>query len=116
RAGNVEGQPGESAPVEFGLRVEELTPERARRAGMEGQRGVVVSEVEPASFAEDIGLVRGDVIVEINHDPIATAGEYRRSVSKLKTGQNVVFKVMRRQDSERVLTVYVSGVVPAEHQ
>ncbi len=116
RAGNVEGQPGESAPVEFGLRVEELTPERARRAGMEGQRGVVVSEVEPASFAEDIGLVRGDVIVEINHDPIATAGDYRRSVSKLKTGQNVVFKVMRRQDSERVLTVYVSGVVPAEQQ
>jgi serine protease Do len=114
RVGSNEGQPGESAPGEFGLRVEELTPERARRAGMEGQRGVMVTEVEPAGFADDVGLARGDVIVEVNHEVINTAGDFRRSISKLKTGQNVVFKVMRRQDSERVLTVFLAGVVPAD--
>ncbi len=116
RVGSNEGQPGESAPGEFGLRVEELTPERARRAGMEGQRGVMVTEVEPAGFADDVGLARGDVIVEVNHEVINTAGDFRRSISKLKTGQNVVFKVMRRQDSERVLTVFLAGVVPADQQ
>src|SRR5579859_1085549 len=53
----------ESSPVKFGLHVETLTPERARHLGMQGQRGVIVSEVEPGSFAEDIGFSRGDVIV-----------------------------------------------------
>jgi len=107
---------GEAAPAEFGLRVEDLTPERARRAGMEGQRGVIVTEVEPASFADDIGLARGDLIVEVNHQSVANVGDYRRAVSKLKPGQDVVFKVLRRADGDRTLTVFLAGVVPAEQQ
>jgi len=31
----------------------------------------------------------------------------------LKPGDNVVFKVLRRQDSDRILTVFLPGVVPA---
>ena len=116
RAGRSDDQPGESAPVEFGLRVEDLTSERARRAGLEGQRGVVVTEVEPASFADDIGFARADLIVEVNHEAVSSVSEYRHVVSRLKPGQSVVFKVMRRTDSERVLTIFLSGVIPAEVQ
>ncbi len=116
RAGRAGDQPGENAPAEFGLRVEDLTPDRARRVGMEGQKGVVVSEVDPASFADDVGFARGDVIVEVNHDAVSNLSDYRKGIAKLKHGQNVVFKVLRRQDSERVLTVFLAGVVPAESQ
>src|SRR5229473_6727966 len=65
-AGRMGDQPGEAAPSEFGLHVEELTPERGHRVGVEGQKGVLVTEVDPASFAEDLGFGRGDVITEIN--------------------------------------------------
>jgi hypothetical protein len=42
--------------------------------------------------------------------------EYRRVVAKLKPGDNVVFKVLRRQD-DKVLTVFLPGVVPSDqHQ
>jgi S1-C subfamily serine protease len=41
--------------------------------------------------------------------------DYRRAVTKLKPGDNVVFKVLRRQD-DKVLTVFLPGVVPADHQ
>ena len=109
-------QPGEAAPAEFGLRVENLGPERAQRLGLEGQKGVVVTEVEPASFADDIGMARGDVIVEVNHESVASAGDYRRAIAKLKAGQNVVFKVLRHADSDRLLTVFLAGVVPGESQ
>ncbi len=34
----------------------------SRRAGYENMKGVLVTEVDPASFAEDIGFARGDVI------------------------------------------------------
>jgi len=113
RAGRNEEQPGESTPVEFGLRVEDLTPDRARRTGLEGHRGVIATEVEPASFADDIGFARGDLIVEVNREAVSTVADYRRILAKLKPGQNVVFKVMRRADSDRLLTVFLAGVVPA---
>jgi serine protease Do len=115
-AGRMGEQPGESAPPEFGLHVQELTPDRGRQIGMDGTKGVMVSEVEPASFADDLGFARGDVIVEVNRESVATVDEYRKAVAKLKPGNNVVFKVMRRQDSDSVLTVFLPGVVPAEGQ
>src|SRR6266478_5635011 len=115
-AGRLGDQPGETAPPEFGLHVEELTPERSRRVGMEAQKGALVTEVEPASFADDLGFGRGDVISTINGEAVTSVADYRKAVSKLKHGEDVVFKVLRRQDSDRVLTLYLSGKVPADTQ
>lgn len=114
-AGRVNGQNGEPAPVEFGLHVDSLTKERAQRFGIEGAtKGVIVTDVDPASFAsDDLGFGRGDVITEINHEAVGSLDDYRNAVAKLKAGQSVVFKVLRRQDSDRILTVFLSGVVPA---
>jgi serine protease Do len=115
-AGRMSDQPGEAAPTEFGLHVEELTPERGRRVGVEAQKGVIVTEVEPASFAEDLGFSRGDVITEINRVTVNSVGDYRKTVSSLKVGDDIVFKVLRRQDSDRMLTLYLSGKVPSDNQ
>jgi serine protease Do len=115
-AGRMGDQPGEAAPSEFGLHVEELTPERARGVGIAAQKGVLVTEVEPASFADDLQFLRGDVIAEVNRQSVTSVDEYRKTVSKLKPGDQVVFKVLRRQDSDRVLTVFLPGVVPADNQ
>ena len=115
-AGRLGDQPGEAAPSEFGLHVEELTPDRGRRVGVEAQKGVVVAEVEPASFAEDLGFARGDVITEVNRQEVTSVAEYRAAVTKLKPGDQVVFKVLRRQDADKILTVFLPGVVPADNQ
>jgi serine protease Do len=115
-AGRLGDQPGETAATEFGLHVEELTPDRGHRVGMEGQKGVLVTEVEPASFADDLGFGRGDVISTINGETVSSVADYRKAVAKLKHGEDVVFKVLRRQDSDRVLTLYLSGKVPADAQ
>jgi serine protease Do len=116
-AGRIAGeQPAEAGPAEFGLHVEELTPDRGKRVGVEGQKGVIVTEVEPASFAEDINLGRGDVITEINRTPIYSVADYRKAVSGLKPGEDITFKVLRRQDGDRMLTLYLSGKVPTDTQ
>jgi serine protease Do len=115
-AGRLNGTQDEPAPVEFGLHVESLTPDRAQRAGVEGQKGVIVAEVEPASFGDDLGFGRGDVIAEINHETVNSVEDYRKTLAKLKPGDSVVFKVLRRADSDRVLTVFLPGIVPAENQ
>jgi serine protease Do len=115
-AGRMGDQPGEAAPAEFGLHVQELTPARGQRVGMEGQKGAIVTEIDPATFADDLGFTRGDVITEINRVAVSSVADYRKAVSALKTGEDVVFKVLRRQDSDRVLTLYLSGKVPADNQ
>jgi serine protease Do len=114
-AGDMDDQPGEPAPSEFGLRVDNLTSDRAQHFGLTGTKGVIVTDVDPASFAsDDLGFARGDVITEINRQPITSLADYRAAVSKLKAGDNVVFQILRRQDSDRVLTMFLSGVIPAE--
>src|SRR5215831_7710915 len=105
----------DSQPAEFGLRVEDLTPERASRVGMEGQKGVLVVDVDPASFGDDLNFTRGDVIAEVNRQPVTSVAEYKTVIGKLKPGDNVVFKILRRQDSDRILTVFLPGVVPTEN-
>jgi serine protease Do len=116
-AGRMGDRPNEdAAPAEFGLHVQELTPDRAHRVGMSTQKGVLVTDVDPASFSEDIGFGRGDVIAEVNRQPVSSVDEYRKAIGKLKAGENVVFKVLRHQDSDHVLTVFLPGVVPAEDQ
>src|ERR1700682_1302278 len=116
-AGRMGDQPGgETAPAEFGLHVQELTPDRAHRVGMDSQKGVLVTEVDPASFAEDIGFEQRDVITEVNRQSLSSVDDYRKSIGKLKAGDNIVFKVLRHQDTDRMLTVFLPGVVPADGQ
>ena len=102
----------EEQPGQFGLRVEDLTSDLARKLNMGNLTGVVVTEVEPASFAEDVGFTRGDVITEMNHVTISSLADYKREVAKLKSGQDVLFKVARRTDNDRTLTLFLAGAVP----
>jgi serine protease Do len=95
------------------LHVESLTPERAQRVGVEGHKGVLVTEVEPTSFADDVGFAPGDVIAEVNGQPVTSVDEYRGAVSRLKPGENVVFKILRHSNTDRIMTVFLPGVVPA---
>jgi serine protease Do len=114
-AANAEEEPDQSEePGQFGLHVEELTPDIARKLGMGKLTGVVVTQVEPASFGEDIEFSRGDVIVEVNHVPVNNLADYRREIATLKPGQDVLFKVARHADNDRVLTLFLAGAVPSQ--
>jgi serine protease Do len=109
-----EDQPDQQdTPGQFGLHVEDLTPDLAHKLGMGKTTGVVVTEVEPATFAEDIDFTRGDVIVEINHVPVTNMTDYKAQMAKLHPGEDVLFKVARRGDADRVLTLFLAGAVPA---
>ena len=81
---------------------------------MDGEKGVLVTGVEPASFADDLGFAQGDVITEVNHTAVSSVPDYHQAVSKLRPGDNVVFKVRRHTDTDRILTVFLPGVVPAD--
>jgi len=64
-------------------------------------QGVVVQSVRAGSFADLQGLEPGLVIVRINKQPTSTKDQFDSVVSKLKTGDDVVFEVIdpRRPDN-----------------
>jgi len=47
--------------------VRSITPDLADRLNIPASKGVVVSDVKQGSFAEDLGLNRGDVVLEVNN-------------------------------------------------
>src|SRR5277367_1647335 len=71
RLGEDEENQSEEAPKasKFGVTVRNITPDLADRLGITAGKGVVVQDVKQGSFAEDLGLNRGDVILEVNKQP-----------------------------------------------
>jgi serine protease Do len=83
--------------VELGLTLEEVSPAMARRSGLEEEDvGLLVAEVEPGSFADEIRMLRGDLILEVNRKRVLTLREFRAVQRKLGPGSDVVFWIMRR--------------------
>jgi serine protease Do len=104
-------QGGEEAA--FGLRVGEVTPELASQLGMRERYGVVVLGVEPGSFADDIGLLRGDIIVELNQQAVNSQADFRRIQRTLRPGSDAMFRVERRTSEGRLTTLFLAGTLPA---
>ena len=73
---------------------------------------MIVQDVRPGSFAEDIGLNRGDVVLEINKQPVNSADDFTRIESSLKSGQDVVFLVRPRGAGRQDGTIFIAGTLP----
>ncbi len=103
----------EAIPSSFGLHVEPLTAEVAKRLQMSAtQTGVIVTGVDAASFADDIQFQERDVIVDINHAPINTMEDYKQAIAKLKPGEDVLFKVIHPDGTGEAFTVFKTGTIP----
>ncbi len=79
----------------LGLTVEPLTPELAQELGVSQKRGLVVREVQDGSPADEAGIRPGDVIVEVDRQPVRTVSELRRAFEKRTAGKPLLFLVHR---------------------
>jgi serine protease Do len=79
-----------------GVAVEELDRDTAKELGIKKAQGVVVTGVEPDSGAEKAGLMPGDVIREINRQPVKSVKEFEKLSSTVKKGENVLILINRR--------------------
>jgi serine protease Do len=98
RLGNDEdnGEEAEAKESKLGITVKAVTSELAERMDVPPGKGVIIQDVKPGSFAEDVSLNRGDIILEVNKQSVNTEDEFRRIESALKSGQDVVFLVKPR--------------------
>jgi serine protease Do len=87
------------------LDVRELTAELAGRLGLSaGEKGVVIVRVKSGSVAEEAGVKEGDLILEVNRQPVSNLKAYEKAVSKLSKDQSVLL-LIKRQGRTTYLTL-----------
>src|SRR5713226_7304007 len=114
RLGEEDETQSEESPKasKFGIAVRNITPDLADRLSIAAGKGVVVQDVKQGSFAEDVGLNRGDVVLEVNKQPVNNPDDFSKIESSLKSGQDVVFLVRPRGSRAQEGTIFLAGTLP----
>jgi len=88
----------------LGVAVAPLTPELASRAGLpRDAHGLVVQEVTPDGRAAEAGIQAGDVIQEVNRQPVKSVDELRAAVRRIS--DRPVLVLVNREGRDLFLTV-----------
>jgi glutaredoxin len=81
-------------PPSLGAAVADASKMTAK-SGMGVTLGAYVGKIRPRSLAERLGLTVGDVITEVNMQPIANADDIERAISKMSKGSRVSLVLLR---------------------
>ncbi len=70
----------------LGITVRELTKELASQLGVPEVKGVIVAEVKEGSSAEEAGIVKGDIVREVDGLKVATVADFEKALAAHKKG------------------------------
>jgi serine protease Do len=94
RNGETESGNAEHGKPRWGLGLEDLTPDaRGQLQTPSDVRGAIVGNVVPGSPADNAGLQRGDIIVEVNRHAVQSASDAVDQLSKTAKGQDALVLV-----------------------
>jgi serine protease Do len=97
----------DAGPAELGLTVIEIDETNAHRFDVpRGMTGLLVQRVEPMSPAHDASIERGQIILEINRQPVRSVAGLRRILSGVKAGDAMaLFIYIPEIDQKNIRTV-----------
>ncbi len=79
----------------IGIQMRALNTQIANYLGYNGAQGVVVTDVVAQSPADKAGLQASDIILELNHQKVASADQIRNAIAKMKVGDKITLLVWR---------------------
>jgi serine protease Do len=78
----------------WGLKLADLNSDARNELQADGSvRGALVEDVQPGSPADNAGLQRGDVIMEVNRRSVKSAGDAAQQLSGVAAGQDALVLV-----------------------
>ena len=93
-------------PAELGMTVIEITSANARRYDVpDGVLGLLVQRVEPVSAAAEAGIERGQVLLHVNRQPVATVVALRLAVGLARPGDPVAVLVYDPDLDQRLIRI-----------
>ena len=83
RASQEQGGEGPQNASRLGISIVPLTPDLARELGVRpGTQGVVIGSVDPSGPAAQAGLQSGDIIQQVNRQPVRSGDDVRRALQR----------------------------------
>jgi len=117
-AANIVDQLIEAGEVQrgyLGVAPADLTEDLKAAMGLdETLDGVLINQVLPGTPAEAAGLENGDIVIEVNGEPIDGARELTRRVGAFPPGEDVRFTVMRDEEELNFTVVLAERPEPGE--
>lgn len=109
-ARNTPGQGDDNSPGrgneggKLGLGLQPVTPQIARQLGLSSDaEGLVVTDVDPGGAAAEAGIARGDLILEVNRQPVKSVDDIQSAVAK--SGSKPILLLITRRGQTVYLTV-----------
>jgi len=97
-------EPQNEATTGFGMTLSNITADVARRLRLQDNKGALIVDLDPGSPAARGGLSPGDVIVDVNRQPVANAADAQRELAKVTSGRSATLTVIH-QGQERFAIV-----------
>jgi Do/DeqQ family serine protease len=95
---------GATGNEKFGLTLQPLTPELASRYGLDADdQGLLVTKVDPASNAAGEGIRQGDLIQEVNRQPVKTFAEFNAAIAQ--SGSKPALVLIKRRNNVTYITL-----------
>ncbi len=95
----------ETREVALGLSIRAVNQDEAEALGLEKTRGLLVTEVEEASKAEEADVEPGDVILEINQHPVNTIQDFDKILETDGRSKGVVMLLIKRRKQNIFRTI-----------
>ncbi|MGD9903725.1 MAG: trypsin-like peptidase domain-containing protein [Vicinamibacterales bacterium] len=93
-------------PAELGMTVIEVSAATARRYDVpDGVLGLLVQRVEPVSAAAEAGIERGQVVMHVNRQPVATVVALRHAVAAARPGEPIAVLVYDPDLDQRLIRI-----------
>ncbi len=84
----------EHGKARWGIGLQNVTPEMREQLQLPSEvHGIVITDVQPGSPADNAGLARGDVIVEVNRHKVENAADVKRELDNTAPGQDALVLV-----------------------
>ncbi|MEZ4605113.1 MAG: PDZ domain-containing protein [Desulfobacterales bacterium] len=89
----------------MGIEISNITREIQEQFNLGSADGVIVVNVAPDSKGAKAGIAKGDVIKEINHQPVKDVDDYKAIVKKVDDGESLYFYIKRMNKGFMVIKV-----------
>ncbi len=91
----------------LGIIPQDVTPAIAKAFGEKEPRGALVGDVSDGSPAQNAGIEKGDIVLEVNGQPVADSNQLRMGISMMQPDATVRLKLLRGE-TEREVTVQLA--------
>ena len=112
--GTADDQSEEQAPKEgkLGITVKPVPDAAAKRLNLQPNQGVIVVDVKPGSFADSVQLGRGDVILEVNRQPISDPDVVCQNRGGIEVGPGRCLRGSPGRAGPRINKFLLGGTLP----